>query len=508
MGKIRALALLGVPLLLASAACTALLGDFDVSAGDGSGDGGDQGDGSATGEGGNASCTGTQTFCTDKCVETASDNANCGTCGHACASGFTCSGGNCNSGVVAMVAGGATTCSLLGNGALWCWGANEEGQVGVGDTVTPKPPTFVARDSANNALTMIGALGLGASHACLAKTDGTPFCWGSTTFGQGSRDTSDDGGLSPTPLPTQARQTYLFVGSTPPIFFYSQLSTGSAATHQCGVTNDGGVICWGDNSTDQLGHEDAGFGVDRECTKYGGPSPCAPTPYPAETQAYTAKQVAAGAVHTCMLDSNGEVECWGNGKQGELGQHTVGFFGYHPEPNPVTGFPDSGVSQLSAGSQNTCALAKDGTVWCWGYNSHGEVGHAANLDAGDFCCNIEPGCNYGCYANRDPSQVPGVTGVTALSVGYDHACAVAGDKTVWCWGNNLKGQLGRGTTAVDPLPKQVPGITNAVGVASGNAYSCAWLSDGTAKCWGLNNKGQLGNGNVNSSSPVAVVGLP
>jgi alpha-tubulin suppressor-like RCC1 family protein len=101
--------------------------------------------------------------------------------------------------------------------------------------------------------------------------------------------------------------------------------------------------------------------------------------------------------------------------------------------------------------------------------------------------------------------VSGLIGATRLAAGSAHACALMGNGTVKCWGVNANGQLGDGTTAQKLTPVAVSGISTAVGITAGRAHSCAKLSDGTARCWGLNSNGQLGDGTTTQRTTPAVV---
>jgi hypothetical protein len=104
--------------------------------------------------------------------------------------------------------------------------------------------------------------------------------------------------------------------------------------------------------------------------------------------------------------------------------------------------------------------------------------------------------------------VTGISNAIAISTGWEHSCAVLADGTVRCWGANALGQLGDGTTTRRTTPVPVSGITGAVAVTAGWwHHSCALLGDGTVRCWGDNQWGQLGNGTTtNSPSPVTMSG--
>ena len=105
-----------------------------------------------------------------------------------------------------------------------------------------------------------------------------------------------------------------------------------------------------------------------------------------------------------------------------------------------------------------------------------------------------------------PSSI--LTNVAQVNAGYKHSCALMGDSTVKCWGDNSTGQLGDGTTTNRPRPKTVPGLSGVTQLSLGDGHSCALLSDGTVKCWGKNYSGQLGDGTALSrNNPAPVSGL-
>ena len=108
-----------------------------------------------------------------------------------------------------------------------------------------------------------------------------------------------------------------------------------------------------------------------------------------------------------------------------------------------------------------------------------------------------------------------LSNVSALSAGYQHVCALLTGATVNCWGANLSGQLGDGTTTDRSAPVAVKGVgattalSGVTALSAGRQYSCARLSGGAIDCWGSNSNGELGVGLIDySSAPVEVVGIP
>jgi Regulator of chromosome condensation (RCC1) repeat len=157
------------------------------------------------------------------------------------------------------------------------------------------------------------------------------------------------------------------------------------------------------------------------------------------------------------------------------------------------------VTQLALGDGHGCALKRDGTMACWGRNDHGQLGNGTTNAAAAAVPVV------------DDHGMP-VAGVTAITAGAAHTCALKGDRTVVCWGDDSAGQLGRGGSAavnVTPLPV---GLNSVVAMAAGGRHTCAALTNGAVWCWGANDAGQLGSApSAGASMPVEVVdraGLP
>jgi alpha-tubulin suppressor-like RCC1 family protein len=150
----------------------------------------------------------------------------------------------------------------------------------------------------------------------------------------------------------------------------------------------------------------------------------------------------------------------------------------------------TGFTKVTAGSDFTCALKSDSTVWCWGLNSSGQLGDGSTTNR-----------------NR-PVQVSGLTGVADVDNQSDFACALKSDSTVWCWGNGSFGQLGNGATTNSSLPVRVAGLSGVTQIATGYGHVCAVISDGTVRCWGWNVNHMLGDGTTTSrTTPVVVSGI-
>ncbi len=239
---------------------------------------------------------------------------------------------------------------------------------------------------------------------------------------------------------------------------FTALSAG--AFHTCALTSTGEVMCWGENTSSQLGTNASG-GFSATPVAVGGLSGVA--------------AVDGGGLFTCALTAGGAVLCWGGNSAGQLGN---GSTINSSQPAPVAGL-SSGVAAISAGTNHTCALTSSGGVQCWGLNNYGQLGD-------------------GSTSNRaTPVAVVGLdSGVLAISAGSFHTCAVLATGGVTCWGLNQSGQLGNGSVFYQSAtPVDVLDLGAAIAsISAGYAHTCGVASNGAGKCWGLGYRGQLGDG--------------
>jgi len=201
------------------------------------------------------------------------------------------------------------------------------------------------------------------------------------------------------------------------------------------------------------------------------------------------KYVSLGDSHSCAVTTSGGVKCWGLNTTGQAGNAGAGS--YPSRPVDVTGLT-SGVSSVALGDSHSCAVTSTSGVKCWGSNSSGQLGDNS-------------------LTNRStPVDVSGLTsGVSVVSSGSSHSCALTSAGGVKCWGSNSNGQLGNNTTTNSRLPVDVSGLSSGVtAISIGGAYSCALTSAGGVKCWGHAAYGQIGNGTIiDQKTPVDVSGL-
>jgi alpha-tubulin suppressor-like RCC1 family protein len=354
-----------------------------------------------------------------------------------------------------VAAGGFHTCAITGAGAVKCWGDNIYGQLGDDETCgffcfTPIDVSGLASG--------IQAVTAGDLHTCALTSGGGVKCWGYNGTGALGDGTTTD-------RHTPADVSGLTSGIT-------ALAAGSA--HTCALTSAGGVKCWGWNISGQLGD---------------GTTTSSATPVDVSGLSTGVIAIAAGDTYTCALKSAGGVKCWGNNGVGQLGDgqscgNTCLF------PVDVSGLT-SGVTAISAGDGQTCALTTAHGAKCWGLNVVGEVGDGTTTDR---------------YV---PVDVFGLdSGVAALAAGGFHTCALTSAGGAKCWGWNRFGQLGNGASSDSSIPIDVFGLASGTATLSaGGRHTCARTASPGLVCWGQNGFGQLGDGSSNNSSvPVNVIG--
>jgi alpha-tubulin suppressor-like RCC1 family protein len=378
------------------------------------------------------------------------------------------------------------TCVLRDGGTIDCWGDDSDYQLGRGpasvDGTESRPaPVFGIHDAGitTNAL----ELHVGGYYSCILLADtnddaGTPYCWGDN--GSAELGANVDSAWAPVPVISAVTQE--------PLSGIIRLDTGIWAA--CALGTDGTWYCWGDN----------------------GPAPLVSGTYSpllsnatASPKLAGASMVAVGSGHTCSIDAQGTVSCFGDNDHRQAGQamssaectYVNNEAGTPCIPNPL---PVSGIAnakQLALGIRSSCALVDDGGVLCWGSDATGELGTWDGGGVGATCPSPEGPPDAEAPCTEIPRLVPlplpavQITGAEdSDGVGASY-CALLTDGRVFCWGSNDDGQLAIGNA--DQGIHQVPGpalnaqgtsLTGVVEVASGTQHKCALLGDGGVLCWG------------------------
>jgi alpha-tubulin suppressor-like RCC1 family protein len=392
-------------------------------------------------------------------------------------------------GVSRVLASGAHSCALGFDGTLSCWGTNTDGELGIGSRYPTNAPTPVTRPGAppqagsvvcwgNNTQSqggsMLGqdllvprvvsavpavAVAAGGAHSCALDATGGVRCWGDNTYGQ-----LGDTALLPSHIPA-------IVGAVD-----NAIGLVAGSNHNCVVLESGAVECWGDNTYLQLGTELA--------TTSG--------PQPIEGLALPVTALAAGHGHNCALLSDQTVACWGDDSFAQLGIGTRGS--PRSTPSVIPGL--SRVRAIAAGAYHSCAVDQDGRVFCWGDNLSLQIGHptltvsaqpvllegldnVVGIGAGEqHTCAVSANGTVFCFGTGLAGALGGSTNMSAAPL---EVANLSGVVTL-----DLSGSYSLGTEAAE------------------GASSCALAYDGTVSCWGASVGGQLGDGSFygQSASPV------
>ena len=346
-----------------------------------------------------------------------------------------------------IAAGRLHSCALSDNSAV-CWGANDNGQLGDGTVGEGHlTPTVVAGDFS------FVQIATGAQHTCGLTTSAEAICWGANATGQLGDGT------------TQSRSAPVKVNSA---VNFRLIRAGR--DHTCGLSTSRAVFCWGSNSDGQLGI---------------GTRARSNSPMMVEVPGQVA-ELSVGWYHTCALTSDGAAWCWGKNDAGQLGD---GYASAQIKPSKVR--IDAPLVSIAAGEKHTCGVTANGEAWCWGGNKNGQLGSGGTENA------------------TLPRIVSAMTPFSTITAGATFTCARGRESGAFCWGLNNSGQLGDGTNASHSVPVPVKGLSGRlVSLTAGNAHACAVTERNEMFCWGNNLDGQIGRGDRESTAAPTLVKLP
>ena len=443
-------------------------------------------------------------------------------------------------GVADVTAGSEHACALMQGGTVKCWGRGSEGGMGNG----------VLGGSSAVASDVVGLTGMtqvvsGYNFNCALTSGGGVKCWGRNLYGELGNNSNQPSALPVDVVGLSSGVASIAAGEAGACAVTSAgavkcwgssqrvpadvpgLASGVAAvtvgfSHWCALTTGGAVKCWGANSFGQLGN---------------AATSASSTPVDAVGLGSGVISLSAGDFYTCAVTGAGAAKCWGR-NSGRLGDGTSTD---RSSPTDVVGLSSGATSIAAGGKGHTCALVSGGAK-CWGStNGSGQLGDGSTLSrltpvdvsglssgvtrisAGhEHTCAVTSGGAAKCwgaasyigvnvlFSGRVPTDVFGLPAASALSAGASHMCALTPGGGVKCWGGNESGQVGDGTTARPNLPADVVGLSSGVVAisASGAGHSCAVSSGGSLKCWGRNSFGQVGDGTgIDRLVPVNVTGL-
>ena len=267
--------------------------------------------------------------------------------------------------------------------------------------------------------------------------------------------------------------------------------------HTC-MTYGSGVVCWGLNSSGQLGDgETSNQLIPVYVQNFSG------------TDKLTGVvNMTAGSIHTCALTDNNEVYCWGANDSGQLGN---GMTKNSSLPSLVKGLPSEKIIALTAGEEFTCVLLSNQEVWCWGENGDGQLNDGTTTDRtspvkssltsklSDFSggqSNLLGSdlLSLDVYSKAKAVKVEEVNGPLSISANRwdDAGCAIASNGFVKCWGSDL-------------VSTAVKDAIAALKVGAGLDHNCVINENLTVSCWGNNTVGELGDGSFDNSQSTVLV---
>jgi len=408
-----------------------------------------------------------------------------------CATATRCQDGFGCVKTLAIAAGDAHTCAIVAgadakegdSGYVLCWGANESGQLGNGSALLSdsKEARQVVVSQSENGQTDSGPHVLapyfngvcaGKNFTCadldVSGESDKQFvaCWGSNAKGQLGVNLADSG-------PFNAPFSAVTDGGVNSDNGVVMGSVTCGAEFACGLGPDGTAYCWGANESGQLGTGSVGL----------------PAIAASAIDGHQFTQLTAGAHHVCGVQADGSVYCWGGNESGQLG---TGLTKVVASPTLVAKVTAVSDRPLAVGNDFTLALAGKAAhnPFAWGSNHFGQLGNASLADS------LLPTALTGIATTDIGSAGMVYSGSTA-----EHACARIGD-TLECWGANVFGEVGDGTTDDQTSPVLIlDGKTTATKLAPGNhsvavggRHTCAITVKGDVMCWGANHRYQLGSG--------------
>lgn len=334
------------------------------------------------------------------------------------------------------------TCGIYDR-ALWCWGRDEDGQVGIPGDRDQRRPVRISRDQFLDVCS-------GERHSCALREDGTLFCWGGNAYGElGLGDTM------------QREEPTALEGKR-----FAAIACGGLNT--CAIGARGELSCWGDNLEGKLAQAD-----DDPSTGAMGTLASSSQPLAVRSD-LRFEHVSVGQGHVCAISDQRRLFCWGRNNHGQLG--IVENLEQVRAPSNVNTTLE--FVAVAAGQRHTCAVDVAGKLWCWGENEDGLLGFQTDL-----------------AVVRTPTQVGTDSDYATVTANWFHSCAVKKNRALVCWGRNEEGQLGQGDSMTRLSPTRVGDKEDWLTVSAAKFHTCAFASVGLW-CWGANDAGQLGFGDT------------
>lgn len=453
--------------------------------------------------------------------------------------------------IASVDSGSEHSCAVDDAGKVYCWGSNENGQLGDGGTTDSLVPVEVDMGGDLSGKE-IAAVSAGEGYTCALDTEGSVYCWGEGIdsevysplkvdlgdieavsinvkgknacvldslnkifcWGRNFRGQLGDGTENDSSTPVEVNMSGALKDKT-----ITSVGTGSNFT--CAIDNAGDVYCWGANTNGQCGNgiydilfdkgsavkvvkESALNGKKAALMNLGGKTANVTDsegkvytwgdfkliPFAFDSEGILKDKVlssmSSGDYHTCAIDKTNIVYCWGNNGNGQLGNNST-VESYTPVAVDLTGvLKDKTIKLISAGGAHTCVIDSDGIIYCWGSNKYGQLGNGETADS------LVP-------VEVDMTGVLKGKIIKSIQSGRVHTCVLDSEGLVYCWGGNSKEQLGDKTAVDSAVPVKVDTSIALKGkkivlLSAGGYHNCAVDDKSIVYCWGSNDLGQLGTG--------------
>ncbi len=374
--------------------------------------------------------------------------------------------------VTTFSAGGYNTCIVTTEGSLKCLGSNFKSELGNTDFNRETYGNWIQVKGMEEGVTKVS---IGFQTMCALKTSGDVYCWGA--------DWSTYDYLNPNSVSIRHEPVKIN-------FEEKVVNINLNGIHACAITESNRMACWGYGDVGQLGNG----GLDSQSE-----------PVYVSNLEFVSK-IALGSEHTCAIgksydDETQKLWCWGSNNYRKLG---VDPFAYSSSPIPlkVQNIPGQTI-EVAAGKEHTCAIVNNegqNSVFCWGLNREGQLGIGSTSEwdpmVGDLLV---------------PTYVPGSEGAVKIALGEAHTIILKESGEIQSWGTNTQGQLGNGAFFRRQLPIHLhsvfPGLDQQIeDIVMGDYFTCTLMEDGSVYCWGSNRYGQIGKGDLDyAPEPVKII---
>ena len=319
---------------------------------------------------------------------------------------------------------------LGSNKKVYCWGSNEDGQLGNGSSGAgnySSVPVEVGGTLAGKDVTSIG----GTGDVSCAIVSGKIYCWGRNNMGQLGFGNPGNPGFRATPVQINSGGH----NRLPSNYFATKLATGGSRSQtMCTITTEKRAYCWGLARFGQMGIGP----ISGNHYSYATRVKDLENVTDISQDGYTWASDHAYVSHTCAIAS-GRVYCWGGAGRGQSGPLGHGAFGAHFQPVQVNGLPGVPL-RIEVGIAHSCALVNDHgnkNVYCWGDNKLGQLG--TNSNTPQFSTSPKT-------VHVGIGGLPPTESVVDIAAGANRGCAIMTNKRSYCWGLNENGQIGDGTS--------------------------------------------------------------